>query len=228
MAMNYTRFNLIVRWLTTEEGGRKLPPGNLYIGDIDVEDDVVTHRWCFRIVMKNRPKLGQSVEAEGEFLLDSSPFHLMKSGKKVFFYEGNKLVAIGTINHTIQHESISGIQKRIKVSINWLHPEEDGRKIIFGEYHHYHPTIIIPKDDKDRHWSFCVDFYSLPEYGQPIFAEGTFLADFSEGVPWDVMSIDTEFWVMEGNRKIGYGKVIEECRDIDVRKLPSYNEPYKI
>jgi translation elongation factor EF-Tu-like GTPase len=114
------------------------------------------------------------------------------------------------------------ITKRIKVSINWLRPEEGGRSAIFPG-HHYRPTIIIPKHDTVGHWSFFVDFYSLPEYDQPTLAEGNFvMVDFSEDVPWSLMNVGTEFWVMEGSKKVGYGIVIEECREIDVRNLPSY------
>ena len=115
------------------------------------------------------------------------------------------------------------IQKRIKVSINWFRPEEGGRKVIVSGYH-YRPTIIIPKNDTDRHWSFLIDFYSLPEYDHPTLTEGAFLADFSDGVPWGIMNIGTEFWVMEGSKKVGYGNVIEKCREIDVRELPSYKD----
>ena len=95
--MDQPKFRLNVYWLTAEQGGRQLPPGEVYIGDIDVENDIVTHRWCFRISSATRPILGKSIEAEGEFLLDSSPFHLMKKNQKIYFYEGNKLVAIGEI-----------------------------------------------------------------------------------------------------------------------------------
>jgi len=117
------------------------------------------------------------------------------------------------------------IQRRIKVSINWLRPEEGGRTRIIGGYH-YRPTIIIPKDDDDKHWTFGIDFYSLAEYDQPTIAEGVFIAKFSEDAPWGVMSLGTEFWVMEGSRKVGYGTVVEECRDIDVSGLPTYKDKF--
>jgi len=214
--MNQLKFCLNVYWLTEDQGGRKLPPGEIYIGDVDVEDDIVTHRWCFRIISDNRPVLGKSIKAEGEFLLDTSPFHLMKKGKIVLFFEGGKLVAIGT-NISI----ITAIQQRVKVSINWLRPEEEEREMIFDRYH-YRPTIIIPNDDANKHWSFGFDFCSLPEYDQSTLAEGYFLVKFLEDAPWETMGIGTEFWVMEGSKKIGHGSVIEECREIDVRELPSY------
>ena len=97
MTGNKTLFSLVVNWLSPNQGGRKKLPGHIYIGDVDIEGDVVTHRWCFRIVMDTDPIFNEPIKAKGEFLLDSSPFHLMKKNRKLSFYEGNKLVAIGEI-----------------------------------------------------------------------------------------------------------------------------------
>ena len=118
------------------------------------------------------------------------------------------------------------IQKRIKVSIRWYRPEEGGRSFSLPGYH-YRPTVIIPKrHDPVEHWSFFVDFYSLPEYDQPTIAEGVFImVEFSDDVvPWIYMTVGTEFFVMEGPKKVGFGIVVEECRDIDVHELPSYKD----
>ena len=52
--MNHTRFNLTVQWLSTEQGGRKLSPGEIYIGHIEIEDDTVVNGWCFRIGSRSR------------------------------------------------------------------------------------------------------------------------------------------------------------------------------
>ena len=109
------------------------------------------------------------------------------------------------------------IQKRIKVSIRWCRPEEGGRCFSLPGYH-YRPTIIIPKrHDSVEHWSFFIDCYSLPEYDQPTIAEGVFImVDFSEDVvPWSYMTEGTDFFVMEGPKKVGFGKVIEGIEAAD-------------
>ncbi|MDR2755134.1 MAG: hypothetical protein LBC20_05455 [Planctomycetaceae bacterium] len=118
------------------------------------------------------------------------------------------------------------IRKSIKVKINWLRPDEDGRNPLIGCYH-YRPTIIFMDSKNERHWSFFLDFYSLPEYDQPTVAEGAFLADFSTNEPWGKMTKGTIFYVMEGTQKIGIGTVLEESRDIDTSNLPSSIYPYE-
>ncbi|MDR2558785.1 MAG: hypothetical protein LBC86_04475 [Oscillospiraceae bacterium] len=87
-----------INWIPIEDGGRKniLPVGMRYCPVIvfEVEQSGET-LWSAEIY--NTSIEGRISVADVSFLVDNAPQHLLQAGNKFSLYEGQSVVAVGTV-----------------------------------------------------------------------------------------------------------------------------------
>jgi len=89
-----------INWLPAEEGGRKLPMAvNIKYCPLIVFPDSLMRdgeNWSAEIYVLSQVDKYKSI-ASLSYLVDSAPFELLQEGREFDLFEGDRLVASGTI-----------------------------------------------------------------------------------------------------------------------------------